>query len=267
MRSVGVPQRVRRARADAGDARAALERAAHVGRREPAAAHAQEQRLRSAPATRGAVAQPLVERLAGGLADGHDAARGRPCRSRAAAGDGVVGREIEPADLARAQAAAVQELEDRAVAQARAPSFQVPSSSGAQSAAVTGSGSRRAGAGRRARATGRPRARRGARGRRTARAPTRAGARRRGRQAAAASWACQRRSGSLSQVWGASPCCARKPQSSPRSPRSARSVCGESPCARRAATRRSTAGSVGMFASSLMTRRGLRQPCQRPFEH
>ena len=166
----------------------------------------------------------------------------------------VVRRELETAHLAGAQAAAVQQLQHRAIAQAA--HVVVPAAVQQQRAICLGHG-----IGQAATATRPHEHERGivralaaaheiAEQRASRREVPRDGGRREPacRRAAPASGAAFR----CSQVSGTIPCCARKPQSSSRSPRSARTVCGESPCAMRAASRRSTAGALGMCVSSLM---------------
>ena len=137
MGGVGVPERVRRAvrrrRRRASGARASCARptARAGGRARSAAAPSM------APATRGARrAQPFVERLARGLADGHDAlavaladaragARRRRRTTRASSPQTSLARRPQPYSSSRI--ARSRRL--------RTSSFQSPSSSGAQSAA------------------------------------------------------------------------------------------------------------------------------------
>ena len=200
---------------------AALERPAHVGRREPAAAHAQQQRAAGARDTRGRPSRSHASSASrAGSPTGTMRSRSPLPITRRRPATGVVGGELEPADLAGAQPAAVQELEHRVIAQAAHVVVPVAVE---QQAAVRS----RDGLGQ-APAPARPdeherrivrRARRGARDRRTARAPTRAGGRRwraragarRVAPASAAAARCRRSRASSPAVRGT-------PHSSSRSP-------------------------------------------------
>ena len=219
MCSVGVTERVRGPRADSRDARAPLERAADVRRREATAAHAHEQRG-APPATRGRPpAQPLVERLARGLADGAPCARDRPCRRRAGARRRR--RRTPSSSPHTSLARRPQPYSSSSIARSRRRAGRRSSrrrAAGSQSPAVTGSGRRRRRLGPTSTSDGSSaRSPRRTRSANSARADERRRAIVAGASRRAASRACQRRSGSLPQVSGVSPCCARKPHRSPRS--------------------------------------------------